>query len=610
MARKRDIVARVGADTSEFDQKLGASGDTLDKFGSLGAAAGKLVAAGMVAAAAAVATLTARGIELGDALDDAATGLGLTVDGLASLRYAAKFANVDSEQLDASLAKLARTTSMAAEGNKAAAETFERLGLSGAELRELPLDEQFERVADALAGLTNDTDKARIAQDIFGRSGAKLLPLLNQGSEAIRAQREEARALGLTLDETQRKNIVGASDAMDKLKASVDGASLQLAAAFGPAIEVAADAIVSLITTVTEALPIMQALAERFFGIAAAAEDLGNKALSATLEEQIRLLDDVNERVALLKELQSFKGNENSPSLQFQMNEALAEQAGVQSRINDLLAERVKRSREAEALRAGMAGGGGDEEDEPLSNEDEAKKAAQAELDIVTAVYEERERLRVEELDQEAVWRQTLFEEREAFAAQEVAAQRALVDALLIETQRYQEEVARQDEEALKNKQRVRRQTVDNAFAGFTQITAALAAHNEKAFKLNKLAAKAEAGLNAFRAIQQVWADESLPFYAKIAATAITAAATAANISSINKTEFGGGSVPSNLGATPVVPGGAGLGGQGAAGGNRGVQTIFVEGLTQDSLFSGSAVRGLLERLQAALDDGGTLVVK
>jgi hypothetical protein len=608
MARKRDIVTRVGADTSEHDAKLGRSAEVVDKFGQVGAAAGKLVAAGMVAAAAAVATLTARGIELGDALDDAASGLGLTVDRLASLRFAAKFANVDSEQLDASLAKLARTTSLAAEGNKAAAEAFDRLGLSGAELRKLPLDEQFERVADAMQGLTNDTDKARIAQDIFGRSGAKLLPLLNQGAAAIRAQREEARALGLTLDETQRKNIVGASDAMDKLKAAVDGASLQFAAAFGPAIEAAAGAITRLTQVVVEALPRLQALAERFFGIAAAAQDLSDAALQETLVEQIRLLDDVNERVALLNELQRIKGNENSPSIQFQVNEALAEQAEVQGRINELLAERVVRIREAEKLAAAGTVVPGGEDDEPLTNNDQAQKDAQAELDLVTAVAEERERVHQLELEQEAEWRQAMFEAREEFAQQEIDAERELVDALLIETQRYAEEVARIDADALKRKRQVRKDTVDNAFAGFTQITAALAAHNEKAFKLNKVAAKAEAGLNAFRAIQQVWADNSLPFYAKIAATAITAVATAANIAAINKSEFGGGAVPSNLGATPVTPAGGAL--PDTTGGQRGAQTIFVQGLDAGAIFSGDAVRGLLERLQSALDDGGKLVIE
>lgn len=605
MARKRDIVTRVGADTSEFDEKLGKSGDTLDKFADVGKKAGSIVAAGMAAAAAAVTALTLRGIELGDALDDAASAIGVTVNELASLRYAAKFANVENETLDASLAKLARTTSLAAEGNKKAAESLEQLGLSGDDLRELSLDEQFETVAEALSHVTNETDKVRIAQDLFGRGGAKLLPLLNQGAAAIRAQREEAASLGITLDEVQRKNIVAASDAMDRMKAATDGLSLQLAATFGPAIEAAANALVDLMKVVTDGLPRLQALAERFLGIATAAESLGDAALKETLVEQIRLLDDVSNRVAELRELEKMAGS--NPSTQFQINEALAEQAEIQKRINELLAERVKRQRAKETPTTPTVV----EDDDDEMSKKERQAAVDAETQILGDVALERERFHELEVAQEEEWRNALIEAREEFALQEIEAEKELVDALLIEQQRYTEEVARQDEEMLKHKKRVRKDVVDNAFAGFTAITAALAGHNEKAFKLNKIAAKAEAGLNAFRAIQQVWADSSLPFYAKIAATAITAAATAANISAINATEFGGGAVPSNGGATPVTPGGMGLGdangGQGTA---KGAQTIFVEGLSPDSLFSGSMVRGLLERLQDALDDGGQLILK
>lgn len=607
MARKRDVIARVGADTSEFDSKLEASGGALDKFAKLGKTAGTVVATALVAAAGAVVTLTSRGLELGDAADKAAEALGVTVSALAGLRHAGSLAGAEAQAIDTALAKLARTTSEAASGTKEYADTFAALNLNAKELRELPLDEQMLRVSDALAAVENATDRARLAQDLFGRSGAKLLPLLNQGSAAIREQMEEAKRLGLTLDEVQRRSIVDANDAIDRMKSSVDGLSQQLAAAFGPAIKIAADAVTDLVATVTSALPRLQALAERFLGLTTAAENLGDVALKETLVEQIRALDELSNRLAEERKLRQYfaEGGGDYVASRERENAILAEQAEKQARINELLAERVRRSRALEEPAAAPPV----DEDRFGSGDEEAKKAAAAELALVTSVYEEQERLRQLELEQEAEWRQALFEAREEFNAAELEQERALVDALLIEQQRYHEELAARDEAELMRKKRIRKDTVDNAFAGFTAITAALSAHNEKAFKLNKIAAKAEASLNAYRAIQQVWADESLPFYAKIAATALTAASTAANIAAINKTEFGGGAIPSNLGATPVVPGGAGLGDSAPGRGNRS-QTIFVEGLTPESIFSGSAVRGLLERIQAALDDGGKLVLQ
>lgn len=613
MARKRDIVARVGADTTEFDQKLKESADRLDKFEKLGKQAGIAVGTAFVAAGTALAALTARGIQLGDALDKSSKALGVSVDALASLRYAAQFAGVESNVLEASLAKLAKISSEASDKGGKAAETLGQLGLKGQDLRALGLDEQLEVVADAMAGLKNETDKNRIAQELFGETGRKLIPLLNQGSAAIRAQRDEARSLGLTLDQVQQKNITDAQDALGKLGQATDGLSLQLAATFGPAIETAAGALTTLISSVTDTLPWLQALGERFFGIAAAAGDLSDAALGDTLVEQIKAMDALNNDIAEQRRLVNGLRHDAEDRANFEavLNDLLDEQAEKQKRIDDLLKERVKRQKameEEQAKRdAAAATAGGGEDQSAMA----AKAAADYETQLLGEVALERDRLRQVELDQEEEWRQVLFEAREEFAAQEIDAERALVDALLIEQQRYYEETQKRDAAELKRKKQVRRETVDNAFAGFTQITALLASHNEKAFKLNKVAAKAEASLNAFRSIQQVWADQSLPFYAKIVATALTAAATAANISSINSTEFGGGLVPSNGGATPVVPGGTGLGGQATgAGPLGGSQTIFVQGLSEDSLFSGSAVRGLLERLQEALKDGGKLVVQ
>src|SRR5690606_24152180 len=99
---------------------------------------------------------------------------------------------------------------------------------------------------------------------------------------------------------------------------------------------------------------------------------------------------------------------------------------------------------------------------------------------------------------------------------------------------------------------------------------------------------------------QQVWADSTLPFYAKVAATAVTAAATAANISAINATSFGGGTTPSVAG-TPTVNGAP-------VQAERPTQRIAIEGVSPDALFTGRAVRQLAERLNEHIKDGGEVV--
>lgn len=148
-------------------------------------------------------------------------------------------------------------------------------------------------------------------------------------------------------------------------------------------------------------------------------------------------------------------------------------------------------------------------------------------------------------------------------------------------------------EERYNNTRGQQADTVETIVSGMTEATAALANGSKRMFDLNKKFAKAEAVVNAYRAIQQVWADPTLPFYAKVAATAVTAAKTAANISAINGASFGGGTTPSAAGTATVngVP----------------VQqsVITVRGIDRDQLFTG---RQLVELLNEATRDGAKLV--
>ena len=52
-------------------------------------------------------------------------------------------------------------------------------------------------VADGLKGLESDSEKAALAQQLLGRSGADLLPLFKEGSDGIANLQQQARDLGL-----------------------------------------------------------------------------------------------------------------------------------------------------------------------------------------------------------------------------------------------------------------------------------------------------------------------------------------------------------------------------------------------------------------------------
>ena len=63
----------------------------------------------------------------------------------------------------------------------------------------------MKKIADKFAVMKDGSEKTALALDLFGRAGAKLIPMLNEGSAGISELQEEARALGIVLGKEDLK---------------------------------------------------------------------------------------------------------------------------------------------------------------------------------------------------------------------------------------------------------------------------------------------------------------------------------------------------------------------------------------------------------------------
>lgn len=607
------LVVRIGSDVTDLLKGVKQSETSMQKLGKVAKASGAMLATAALAAGTAVAALAVKGVQLGDALAEAADRVGLAAGELSALRYAAKFAGIEAATLDGALVKLGKSVSDAANGNDKMNETLQQLGISAAELRQLPLDEQMLRVSDAMEGVTNQTDKLRISAELFGRgAGAQMIALFKGGTDAIRAQMEEAKRYGLFIDQTQTRTVSEAADAQDRMAAAYEGLSMQLGAVFAPAMEAAAEFVANMTATVTAALPKLGALAERFLGIATAAQDLGDADLEHRKIDAIIRLQDIQNtvaerRAALTTQQQKDEG---------WFIQLLKQEAEQQARVNELLKESAARRKQADAPAEVKP-----DEDSMLFDEDAAREAAAAELALITAVAAERERLMVLEAEQEAEWRQTMFEERERAAEEELGQLQGWRDVLAEERERYNAEeleqffahqtllteAAREGAEARKNfEQSASGQKVAAVLGDLETMTAGIAQHSKKAFKVNQLAAVGNAVINTAQGVTKALASYPPPI--SFAMAAAQAAAGAAQISAIKSAKFeggGAGTTPSAAGSTPTVNGEPAGGG-----GTGGTQRLLVEGISSASLFGGNAVRDLAERLLQFQKDGGQVVLK
>lgn len=153
----------------------------------------------------------------GDKAAKTAAKLGVGVEALQEYGFAAELAGVSTQGFNISLQKFVRGIAEAKDGSGAAKDSLEKLSqLTGKDFinSTKPSEELLLDVADAFKGLNDETAKVGIAFDLFGASGVGMVNLLNQGSDAISAQRLEARQLGIVLSEDAAKSAEAFQDAM------------------------------------------------------------------------------------------------------------------------------------------------------------------------------------------------------------------------------------------------------------------------------------------------------------------------------------------------------------------------------------------------------------
>ncbi len=200
----------------------------------------KTAIVGLVGAAG-FGALIKQGLAAGDSLAKTADKIGVTTEALAGMRHAAELTGVSTETMDMALQRFTRRASEAAIGTGEAQGALKELGINAEDLVKLPLDKQMEVVADAMGGLSTQSDRVRIAMKLFDSEGVALVNTLGGGSEALREMIAEADHLGLALSRTDTAQIEAANDAFTRAKGVITGLTNQFTVAFAPVLEVIAN---------------------------------------------------------------------------------------------------------------------------------------------------------------------------------------------------------------------------------------------------------------------------------------------------------------------------------------------------------------------------------
>jgi hypothetical protein len=176
---------------------------------TVGLAAVAAFGAGASAVASGLLSLDDRVETLGNTADK----LGVSFEFIQTLEEAGNRSGVSIESVSTAFGKLQKTLAGADEESKAATAALSKLGISFTDLENLSPEEQIRLIAEQLQGIDDPAKRTAAAMQIFGKSGADLLPLFAQLGPAA----NDIERLGGALTAIDRGRIDDFGDGIDAL---------------------------------------------------------------------------------------------------------------------------------------------------------------------------------------------------------------------------------------------------------------------------------------------------------------------------------------------------------------------------------------------------------
>jgi hypothetical protein len=202
---------------------------SLKSFGksiaAVGASLSAIAGAGLAGFGAALKNFA----DFGSEINDFSARTGVSTDWAQSLRVGAELGGASMQDLENGIRKMQKTL----------AKTGQMSGMSP--------EQQFMAIADQISKIQDPAQRAAKAMEYFGKSGTKLLPMMEKGAKGLQEQFNQMQSMGLILSPEDIKTADELGDAWDMLKMSTSQVVRLIGASLAPT-------IISLVQGITSAV--------------------------------------------------------------------------------------------------------------------------------------------------------------------------------------------------------------------------------------------------------------------------------------------------------------------------------------------------------------------
>lgn len=215
---------------NSFDKTSAKSGGLAGKLagglkkGLVAAGAGiAAMGAGAIAGGKKLASMVNETSQAGDQIDKMSQKLGLSAEAYQEWDYVLSQSGVDIKSTSAGFKTLINQVDKAKNGSDEAQERFKKLGISMSDLKTMSTEELFSKAVTGMQGMADSTDRAALANQLFGKSGQNLAPLFNSTAKSTEDLKKKAHDLGFVMSNEAVNASAKYQDSLDTLKRTFTG---------------------------------------------------------------------------------------------------------------------------------------------------------------------------------------------------------------------------------------------------------------------------------------------------------------------------------------------------------------------------------------------------
>jgi len=242
---QKTIATEMGAATEPAAKEAGEkSGKNFSEAMAKGIkSAAKVIAGAMAAVTAGAVAVTKTFVsaakqtaEYGDEVDKTSQKLGLSTKSYQEWDYVMKICGTEMSSMTTGLKTLTNKLDDAKNGSESAQAMFAALGISMEDMQKMSREDLFKATIAGLQKMGDSTERAALANDLFGKSGQNLAPLFNLTAEETQDLIDKANEYGMVMKDGGVKNSAAFKDALTTLDGTITGLKNNLITRFLPAL--------------------------------------------------------------------------------------------------------------------------------------------------------------------------------------------------------------------------------------------------------------------------------------------------------------------------------------------------------------------------------------